>query len=84
MKNQTEFKKIFKKMHLDIKKMKTVSSQALDFGLQIFIDQVSGEKENSKIYNFMCSENFFYILCASGNVKSFSSRQIIKSAVKIP
>lgn len=32
-------------MHLDIKKMKT---QALDFGLQIIIDQVSGEEENSK------------------------------------
>lgn len=33
-------------MHLDIKKMKKVSSQALDFGLQIFIDQVSGEENN--------------------------------------
>lgn len=32
-------------MHLDIKKMKT---QALDFGLEIIIDQVSGEEENSK------------------------------------
>ena len=54
--------KIFKKMHLDIKKMKTVSSQALDFGLQIFIDQVSGENENSKNYNFMCSENFLHFV----------------------
>ena len=40
MKNQTEF--IKKNMHLDIKKMKT---QALEFGLQIIIDQVSGEEE---------------------------------------
>lgn len=34
-------------MHLDIKKMKTVSSRALEFGLQYFIDQVSGENEKN-------------------------------------
>lgn len=34
-------------MHLDIKKMKKLSTKALNDGLQFFIDLVSGEKRKS-------------------------------------
>lgn len=34
-------------MHLDIKKMKYLSTKALDDGLQFFIDLVSGEERKA-------------------------------------
>lgn len=52
-------------MHLDIKKMKYLSTKALDDGLQFFIDLVSGEERKAlfRTFSFTCP----------GNVKTFFS-----------
>lgn len=51
-------------MHLDIKKMKKLSTKALNDGLRFFIDLVSGEKRKAVFRT--------YFTCP-GNVKSFHS-----------
>lgn len=50
-------------MHLDIKKMKYLSTKALDDGLQFFIDLVSGEERKALFRTF--------IFTCPGNVKTF-------------
>jgi hypothetical protein len=41
-------------MHLDIKKMKNLSTKALNDGLQFFIDLVSGEERKSFFAHYFC------------------------------
>ena len=50
-------------MHLDIKKMKYLSTKALDDGLQFFIDLVSGEERKALFRTF--------IFTCPGNVKTY-------------
>lgn len=40
-------------MHLDIKKMKNLSTKALDDGLEFFIDRVSGEERKALFRTFI-------------------------------
>lgn len=47
-----------KNMHLDIKKMKNLSTKALNDGLQFFIDLVSGEERKTLFRTlFSCPGN---------------------------
>lgn len=76
-------------MHLDIKKMKYLSTKALDDGLQFFIDLVSGEERKAlfRTFSFTCPGNVkTFLVWFSDKIKLcvyFLSRSVGGSCAKI-